>query len=80
LINNYFSQQVTYEQGKALADENDMKFCEVSAKENIGIEQAFLVTTTDVLASPNFIKKTEHSHMKMKENKKGDDNKKGGCC
>jgi hypothetical protein len=63
-----------------LADENSLKFFEVSAKENIGIEQAFLATTTDVLASPNFIKKAEHSHMKMKENKKGDDHKKNGCC
>jgi Ras-related protein Rab-8A len=41
---------VTYEQGKALADEFGVAFFETSAKENIKVEDAFMSITNDIVA------------------------------
>ena len=44
-------QKVSYEQGKALADEFGIKFFETSAKQNINVEDAFRTIATDIVES-----------------------------
>merc|ERR1711924_145695 len=41
---------VSYEQGKALADEFGVAFFETSAKENLNVEDAFTSITNDIVA------------------------------
>ena len=41
---------VSYEQGKALADEFGVAFFETSAKENLHVDDAFMQITNDIVA------------------------------
>jgi hypothetical protein len=60
---------VTYEQGKALADEFGIKFFETSAKQNINVETAFKTVATDIVESlkknPDFYGSENSSGVKM---------------
>jgi Ras-related protein Rab-8A len=45
----YIFQKVTYEQGKAIADEYGIRFFETSAKMNTNVDEAFLAIASDIV-------------------------------
>ena len=75
-------QKVSYEQGKALADEFGIKFFETSAKQNINVEAAFKTIATDIVESlkknPDFYGAENGAGVKV--NTKGAAAEKSSCC
>ena len=82
-------RQVTTEEGKQFADENNLKFYETSALNGNNIEEIFVNSATDLvtkLENGDFKDNFENTGIKIYQypNKEVEDivtdNKKGGCC
>ena len=82
-------RQVTIEEGKQFADENNLKFYETSALNGNNIEEIFVNSATDLvtkLENGDFKDNFENTGIKIYQypNKEVEDivtdNKKGGCC
>lgn len=73
---------MTYEQGKALADEFGIKFFETSAKQNINVEAAFKTVATDIVESlkknPDYYGSENSTGVKV--NAKAASGEKSSCC
>lgn len=48
-------RQVKYEEGEEFAKKHSMKFMEVSAKDDINVEEAFISIARSVISKANFI-------------------------
>ena len=82
-------RQVTIEEGKQFADENNLKFYETSALNGNNIEEIFVNSATDLvtkLENGDFKDNFENTGIKIYQypNREVEDivtdNKKGGCC
>jgi Ras-related protein Rab-1A len=57
------NRQVSYEQGKKLADDVGINFIETSAKTSMNVEEAFMMISTQIRASNKFKKNTSSGDM-----------------
>ena len=73
-------REVSYEEGKELADHYNIKFMETSAKESMNVEESFIAMAKDIKDQISLITR-EHNGKKltMKTNKIKD-NKSSRCC
>ena len=70
------TREVSYDEGKAMADKNGMLFFETSAKTGEGIENIFLAITKQIIArNPNIVVST--SRQKLTDNTQ---EKPPSCC
>lgn len=69
---------MSYEQGKKFADDNSLKFFEVSAKSGVHVDDVFFTTATDVLNSDHFQKRQQQTNT-VNMNKKSSSSS-SGCC
>lgn len=70
---------VTYEQGKALADEFNVAFFETSAKENVGVDDSFLSITNDIVGRMD-VDPSPAPGVNVGGGGGGGAQRKGGCC
>ena len=67
-------REVSYEEGKNFAEENDLLFFETSAKEGNNIQEIFVQSATNILDKINNGEiKLETSNNRIKINSSGDD-------
>ena len=72
-------RQVSYEEGKDLADNNKMLFYETSAKTGVNVEEVFMTVGQDILKkNPNIV--FESSNKTLKQGSQDKDKEKSTCC
>lgn len=77
------ARQVSFDQGKELADTYGMKFIETSAKSSTNVENAFITMTEDIIESKmkSTKEKPKQQNVVLNPNKGNDlTEKKKGCC
>jgi small GTP-binding protein len=68
-------RRVSFNEGKALAEENDLLFLETSAKSNVNVKETFTMLTRFVLTKKEFFLESDGINLK----KKNDKDRKNGC-
>ena len=78
-IDDEKKRKITKEKGEDLAEENNIKFFEISNKEGINIEEAALTLVNEIIKSNNFIKR-KGSESSFLSNKSSSSFKSKKCC
>lgn len=75
-------RQVTFDEGKSLADTFGIKFFETSAKGDINVNEAFQTICKEIKEKINTAPEAEHDFISLTSGKAGSKNGKEGktCC